>query len=857
MLNHSGFCQSITLNESDPEVLKVTNQVYYELGIVKSNGDIAYIKDLQTDQILAPGDPKTGDWTLDYKNEGFYSTADFLNNPQNQFTYSWDEAAATLSLQYRPGDDVVHEIGLTLSITFTTLNYFDMQLAVENNRNDTIIRVDFPDNLALKMTENDSAVLPSRYPGMLLFPEFFNQDLIVYESYPDYMHADYVSIIKGESNLSIYSLNSDTRTLRTGFGFFPNSGNDNEVNYHFRHEYTNWLIPGASWLSPVSRFRIGESTIETLKAYRVDNKIDQFPSLREKLGDEFDNYAQSPMHFYHFHAVDETISYKQVPALVNGVTIPAIVMFTNFTSGGYFGYSPDFYPPNPDLGSPADFAEMVREIESSGLKTSAATIPGWWHKDSPTMRNMSTESIKAVSALDMNAQPYFYTWTNGEILDPGYFVSPNSQIVQEKSAFIIDKLTTEFGIDIMYHDVLGTHNIGYDFNAAASDPLDYIPGWYRFLENDKANQHIVEYAYDKMAKYAIGSMGINRWDNLDVLNYWHHEPNKPIWNPYPCAPVILNDIMANYHWGSNPGYENTSYYLQFAVPMGIYIGVGEYGAPGGYWDRLTRDFSTHVMSRLWGKQLVDYTGVPGEFTIADYGDIEVTKNWNFTDTLYFENYSLPPSGVLVESKDGSLVAGIFCGFNGEDLSGYKAWEDHYIIQLTDEYAITLKHPYSKDTPIKIKRPTSWINDEGISIKCITQEGTEGSVEAEIEARAIRFDLNERYQGELADEYIIEYDPDAGSETLPEFMMYQNAPNPFIYETTIDFVVTKENLISIEIRNLQGQLVRLLLDQHVPVGSHSLTWDGKSEDGSSVPPGIYFCRMRSEGNSIAKKLVKLR
>jgi len=855
-----GLSQSISFDESNVDTIYINNGLNYELALLKHNGDIAYIKDLQKNILLIRGSETTADWTVDFKQFGFVSSKEILDVFQNTFSYTWDDSNKELHLNYVPEQSANKQLSVSINIAFSLSSYFDMQLSLTNNWNDTIIRVDFPDNLSLVMAEGDSAVLPSRYPGMMLFPEFFKQQLIAFEYYPDYMQADYVSINKGASALSIYSLTEGLKTMHTGFGFFPESDPATGTNYIFVHEYTHWLENGESWTSPVSRFRIGERTIETLKAYRRDNKIDEFPSLETKLGAQFEEYANSPMHFYHYqlmNSMEEAHPFRELAGLVSQVTSPAIIMLTAYYTGGYHGHSPDYLPPDPRWGTPSEFGQMISEIKAQGKKIMLFTIPVWWNTQSPTMLNMDPEMIQEIARIDMEGNPYFTSYSDEVEQASGYMVSPSSPLVQNKMQILLDETFDHYGVDIFYDDVLGTAGFGYDFNKNAPTPIDYYQDWFEYLKADQPRSHMVEFAYDKMAKYALASMGHNRFDRLDTLRYTDHQPGRPVWHPYPALPVLYNDKMANYHWGSNPGYENTSYNIQFAVPMGIYIGFQEYGQPGGYWDRLTRDFQSDVISRLYGKQLIDYLMLPNQYTIADYGDIKVTKNWSFTDTLHLENYSLPPSGVLVESDDGSLVAGIFSGFNGADLSGYKEWEDHYIIQLSTDTLITIKHPYSKDTPIKIRRPSHWVKDDGIQIKYTSQEGTIGHISAELDDRSILFEMKARYDNETTTLFEISYTSTNGAGDPDMFYLYQNYPNPFNQQTSIEYFLTKETQVVLKIFNLQGQEIKTLVDQVHPAGSHKQNWDGTNDGGQQVSEGLYILKLESQETVLAKKMFKIK
>jgi hypothetical protein len=93
--------------------------------------------------------------------------------------------------------------------------------------------------------------------------------------------------------------------------------------------------------------------------------------------------------------------------------------------------------------------------------------------------------------------------------------------------------------------------------------------------------------------------------------------------------------------------------------------------------------------------------------------------------------------------------------------------------------------------------------------------------------------------------------------LPEeFALRGNSPNPFASTTQIGYDVPRAAQVGLRIYNIQGQMVRTLVDGPVPAGRHSETWDGLDGRGHAVPRGVYFLKMSADGNAHMMKLVKL-
>jgi hypothetical protein len=82
-----------------------------------------------------------------------------------------------------------------------------------------------------------------------------------------------------------------------------------------------------------------------------------------------------------------------------------------------------------------------------------------------------------------------------------------------------------------------------------------------------------------------------------------------------------------------------------------------------------------------------------------------------------------------------------------------------------------------------------------------------------------------------------------SEILPmSIMLYQNYPNPFNPQTNIKFELNKLEEVSIKVYNVLGKEIKQLLQENLPSGEHNIQWDGKGNEGSTLPSGIYFIQM---------------
>ncbi len=94
--------------------------------------------------------------------------------------------------------------------------------------------------------------------------------------------------------------------------------------------------------------------------------------------------------------------------------------------------------------------------------------------------------------------------------------------------------------------------------------------------------------------------------------------------------------------------------------------------------------------------------------------------------------------------------------------------------------------------------------------------------------------------------------------LPErYKLYQNYPNPFNPTTTIRLDLPVAGNISLKIFNVKGELVRILINKEMNVGSYKIQWDGKNENGQSLSSGVYFYKLATNNFNTTRKLLLLK
>jgi hypothetical protein len=90
-----------------------------------------------------------------------------------------------------------------------------------------------------------------------------------------------------------------------------------------------------------------------------------------------------------------------------------------------------------------------------------------------------------------------------------------------------------------------------------------------------------------------------------------------------------------------------------------------------------------------------------------------------------------------------------------------------------------------------------------------------------------------------------------------YQLNQNYPNPFNPSTKIEFHISNQENIKIKIFDINGRLIRNILDENRNAGNYSIEWNGKNDAGELVSSGTYFYQLQAGDFVQTKKLIYLK
>ncbi|MBN1424525.1 hypothetical protein JXA88_08215 [Candidatus Fermentibacteria bacterium] len=85
---------------------------------------------------------------------------------------------------------------------------------------------------------------------------------------------------------------------------------------------------------------------------------------------------------------------------------------------------------------------------------------------------------------------------------------------------------------------------------------------------------------------------------------------------------------------------------------------------------------------------------------------------------------------------------------------------------------------------------------------------------------------------------------AASLLPTSFRLGTNCPNPFTDRTTVFYAIPMQCRITLQIYDLQGRLIRHVVDAQTSAGFHACPWDGRDFLGRTLGSGAYVARLNA-------------
>jgi subtilisin family serine protease len=101
------------------------------------------------------------------------------------------------------------------------------------------------------------------------------------------------------------------------------------------------------------------------------------------------------------------------------------------------------------------------------------------------------------------------------------------------------------------------------------------------------------------------------------------------------------------------------------------------------------------------------------------------------------------------------------------------------------------------------------------------------------------------------------DPTAAGPTPLVGLALAAVPNPFNPQTTLRYTLPAAGAATLRLYDVQGRLVRTLLEGEQAAGRHTVRWDGRDRLGRAVASGTYLARLKAGRQGVVQRLMLVR
>ncbi len=481
---------------------------------------------------------------------------------------------------------------------------------------------------------------------------------------------------------------------------------------------------------------------------------------------------------------------------------------------------------------PDDF--IVHDADPDGFGTSAADGPEFYQLKFLVIENSDDissavwfTSLPEVTALDCNQElhnfnPPAVSFENGSVTVPPYEAEFDFGEVEWNN-----QSTCEFTVPLLLRSNYPINNLrlAVGFTDTDANPLEFI---------------------DVTSAYAI--TGDEFYCAASGLPYALINPNGAISIP----PSEAFDTIAHLRFRNDAASSDDINYTLELVEYGCEPDDRTFVESPGYQQALRYHLTDAQLDSDTGGIVIGdpYTSVsvpgcqsstckfPPDCEWWAYSGVYVTSNQDL-DSIWFDlDWNTDRFCVTLENVDPNLY------YSGGSNSSYAMRIDNVTAGPTRHYA-TVKVTNGKYSD-------QW-GDFALSNTSAFESCTHGSTASSGSGGGIfTYALPLQYAS------CIPNTPIEKPATVPRASeLLQNHPNPFNAGTIIEFTLSDESHVRMNIFNIMGQRVRTLVDDVLPAGEHSIAWDGRTADGREVATGVYLYRMDAGSYTQTRKMVLLK
>jgi len=246
---------------------------------------------------------------------------------------------------------------------------------------------------------------------------------------------------------------------------------------------------------------------------------------------------------------------------------------------------------------------------------------------------------------------------------------------------------------------------------------------------------------------------------------------------------------------------------------------------------------------------------------------------------WLENSRLPDEEKWARFYELETNIPIYCDYDrkivydinelGEERRTGYSWQDTYGIESAIRYYNDVKelgreeYLRQKEEKLSESEKNSRLKSLGSSAtKIINSQDENGRWISDDRIKSSVFNSNVNKLCDYIETYYYDietyyYDDEGIPMRLDSYELYQNYPNPFNSQTQIEYKVSENTNIKIEIYNIIGKKIKTLINSIHSPGYHEVYWDGTNNIGQTASSGQYIALFRAGGYTQTIKIIYIR
>ena len=553
------------------------------------------------------------------------------NDLNIEYVYQLNDAGTSFSAQ--------------LTLNFFDSNEFRGKFEINHQAGNPLELVSFPAYLEFPKLEIQRMVYPHR-SGAVFYSNFFSDDNV---QHTHNIPAGFTPFLWWETTHSTMAVSNlvDSTNRSSGVQKFNILRNSTIPTLHY--DQVTELPAPANFESGWTLFQIGKNLVDSAHKHWSDGETNSFPKLSAKLSPAmFEKLSRSVLFKY-----PETVSAVNfINNQLSDLPDYSLVHVPGYMPGGHDENYPDYLPPDPSIGSLAEFQQLADAVRNNNGIFMPYTNPTWWDDVSLTVLNLGTGIVARAGDNSLVQETYFGR--------TGYVVSPwNSAVIARLNQGYQEFQTYNLA-DLLFEDQVGARGFLYDQNPA-------VPNWWSFNQGLLNNTNLGVSYFPLMCEGAWDQLAQTQSGFCNNLRLSWEQPNNgnplmtdDMFDAYPLALIMSNEYSAFYphnlageymvHNRKELLYNSAlGYQLAYNFNQGVTI-----------WLDIAALVQKHLLSHRFGEMVTkfeDNRSTSDSLMMEFENGVIVESNWSDSSSSSTGEVVLSPEGFWLQKPTSPIVQG--------------------------------------------------------------------------------------------------------------------------------------------------------------------------------------------------------